>query len=134
MMNMALTITHNVDEMVVPLEPRPPKVITAKGKKKVRYRTSGQKSQITVIGCGSATGQSLPPFIIFAAKQLSPLWVKDEIPGSSYAVSDKGWVDQELFYFWLKEHFIPNAVSERPLLLILDGHSSHFEPTSIQYA
>ena len=29
-------------------------------------RTSGQKSQITVIGCGSASGQILPPFIIFA--------------------------------------------------------------------
>ena len=125
-----------MDETGVLLEPRPPTVIAAKGKKKVRYRTSGQKSQITVIGCGSysATGQMLPPFIIFATKQLSPLWVKDEIPGSHYAMSDKGWVDQELFYFWLKEHFIPNAVSERPLLLILDGHSSHFEPTSIQYA
>ena len=43
-------------------------------------------------------------------------------------------MDQELFYFWLVEHFIPNAVSERPLLLLLDGHSSHFEPKSIEYA
>ena len=37
-------------------------------------------------------------------------------------------------YFWLVEHFIPNAVSEHPLLLLLDGHSSHFEPKSIEYA
>ena len=88
---------YNMDETGVPLEPRPPKVIAAKGIKKIRYRTSGQMSQITVIGCGSATGQALPPFITFAAKQLSPLWIKDEIPGSRYGVSDKGWVDQELF-------------------------------------
>ena len=54
--------------------------------------------------------------------------------GSRYAVSDKGWVDQELFYLWLKEHFLENAVSRRPLLLLLDGHSSHFEPQSIQFA
>ena len=27
-----------------------------------------------------------------------------------------------------------NAVSQRPLLLLLDGHSSHFEPNSIQFA
>ena len=55
---------YNMDETGVPLEPRPPKVIAAKGTKKIRYRTSGQKSQIMVIGCGSATGQALPPFII----------------------------------------------------------------------
>ena len=43
---------YNMDETGVQLEPHPPKVIAAKGKKKVRYCTSGQKSQITVIGCG----------------------------------------------------------------------------------
>ena len=125
---------YNMDETGVPLEPRPPKVVAAKGKKKIRYRTSGQKSQITVIGCASASGQILPPFIIFAAKQLNELWTRNEVTGSRYAVSDKGWVDQELFYFWLKVHFIPNAISQRPLLLLLDGHSSHFEPGTIQHA
>ena len=125
---------YNMDETGVPLSPKPPKVIAKRGAKKVRYRTSGQKSQITVVGCGSASGQVLPPFIIFAAKQLSPLWTRDEIIGSRYAVSDKGWIDQELFHFWLKEHFLTNAVARRPLLLLLDGHSSHFEPSTIQFA
>ena len=125
---------YNMDETGMPLTPRPPKIVAKKGKKKIRYRTSGQKSQITVIGCGNAIGQAIPPFIIFAAKQISPLWTVDEVNGSRYAVSDNGWVDQELFYFWLKEHFLPNAVSKRPLLLLLDGHSSHFEPNTIQFA
>lgn len=125
---------YNMDETGVPLEPRPPKVIAKKGQKKVRYRTSGTKTQITVIGCGSATGQVLPPFIIFAAKQINPLWTQDEVSGSRYAVSDNGWVDQELFFFWLQEHFLSNAVSRRPLLLLLDGHSSHFEPNTIDHA
>ena len=88
---------YNMDETGIPLEPHPPKVITQKGKKKVRYRISGQKQQITVIGCGSATGQCMPPFIIFAAKQLNQLWTRNEVVGSRYAVSDKGWVDHELF-------------------------------------
>ena len=39
-------------------------------------------SQITMIACGSATGQVLPPFIIFAAKQLNLLWTMDEVCGS----------------------------------------------------
>ena len=125
---------YNMDETGVPLCPRPPKIIAKKGQKKVRYRTSGQKTQITVLACGSATGQVQPPYIVFAAKQISPLWTVYEVNGSRFAVSDNGWVDQELFNFWLTNHFLPNAVSRRPLLLLLDGHSSHFEPYSIQFA
>ena len=125
---------YNMDETGVPLEPRPPKVVARKGQKKVRYRTSGQKAQITVLGCANAAGQILPPFIIFAAKQLNPLWTRSEVPGSRYGDSDKGWVDQELFHIWLKEHFLTNAVAQRPLLLLLDGHSSHFELQCIQFA
>ena len=52
---------YNTDETGVPLQPRPPKIVAAKGQKKIHFRTSGQKSQITVIVCGSATGQVLPP-------------------------------------------------------------------------
>ena len=120
-----------MDETGMPLCPRPPKVIARKGQKKVCYRTSGLKSQVTVLACGSATGQIIPPFIIIAAKQISPLWTQDEVIGSRFAVSDNGWVDQELFNYWLTDHFIPNAPS---LLLILNGHSSHFEPYSIEFA
>ena len=73
---------YNVDETGMPLEPHPPKVVTKKDQKKVRYQTSGKKEQITVIGCGSATRQAIPPFIIFAAKQVNYLWTKNEINGS----------------------------------------------------
>ncbi len=124
----------NMVETGMPLCPRPPKVVARKGQKKVRYRTLGQKSQVTVLACGSATDEIIPPFIIFAGKQISPLWTQDEVTGSRFAVSDNGWVDQELFNFWLTDHFLPNTPSQRPILLLLDGHSSHFEPYSIQFA
>ena len=69
-----------------------------------------------------------------AGLRLSPLWIKEEIPGTRYGVSDKGRIDKELFHFWLKDHFLLNVVSRRPLLLLLDGHSSHFEPATIEFA
>ena len=125
---------YNMDETGMPLEPRPPKVVAKKGQKKVRYQTSGQKQQITIIGCGSATGHVIPPFIVFAAKQVNYLWTRNEVSGSRFAVSDNGWVDHDLFSFFLTEHFIENAVPRRPLLLLLDGHSTHFEPKSLQVA
>ncbi|XP_065904027.1 uncharacterized protein [Dysidea avara] len=125
---------YNMDETGMPLEPRPPKVVAQKGQKKVRYQTSGQKQQITVIGCGSAVEQVIPPFNIFAAKQLNYLWMKNEVPGSRFAVSDNGWVDHELFSFFLTKHIMTHAVSHCPLLLLLDGHSTHFEPRSLEFA
>ena len=51
----------------------PPKVAAPKGLKQVRYLSSGQKGQVTVVGCAIANGQAIPPFVIFRAKQLNLL-------------------------------------------------------------
>ena len=50
---------YNVNETGMPFDHRPPKVVTSVGQKKVRSRTSGNKS---VIACVSAAGQVIPPF------------------------------------------------------------------------
>ena len=110
------------------------RIVAKRGQKKVRYRTSGNKNQITVIACVSASGQCIPPFVIFDAKRLNMEWRKDEVVGTSYGLSDNGWVDSELFRGWLSEHFHSHAVSDRPVLLLLDGHSSHYQPELISYA
>ena len=125
---------YNVDETGMPLDHRAPRVVTKRGQKKVRCRTSGNKSQITVIACVSATGQVVPPFVIFDAKSSNIEWRKGEINGTTYGLSDKGWVDTKLFQGWLTDHFLPNAVGTRPLLLLLDDHSSHYQPDLITFA
>ena len=125
---------YNMDETGMPVDPKPTKIVAQKGQKKVRYRTSGKKNQITVLGCANAVGQPQPPFVIFDAKQLNPRWTRGEVPGTRYGLSSNGWTDQVLFKGWLVEHFITHAVQGRPLLLLLDGHSSHFEPETIKFA
>ena len=62
---------YNMDESGMPLDPHPPNVVAQKGQKKVRYRVSGKKEQITVLGCVNAIGQSLPPMVIFEGKHLN---------------------------------------------------------------
>ena len=44
---------------------------------------------------------------------------------------DKGWINTELFEAWLWELFLEYAVSARPLLLLLDGHSTHYQPQMV---
>ena len=118
---------YNVDKtgMHLPLDHRALKIMTVRGHKKVRRCTSGNKNQITVIACVSATGQAIPPLVVFDAKSLNREWMKDQVPGTTYGCSAKGWVDTVLLEGWWTDHFLLNAVGAHPLLLLLDGHSSH---------
>ena len=56
------------------------------------------------------------------------------IPGTLFAFSPKGWMDTELFENWFFHHFLVYAPPVRPLLLLLDGHSSHYSPTFVKKA
>ena len=103
-----------MDETGMPLEHRAPNIVTKKGKKKVRYRSTGNKAQITVVGCVNAVGNAIPPMVIYAAKNFNADWCKCDVPGTAYASSPKGWIDQELFKYWLVTHFVKLAVSARP--------------------
>ena len=117
---------YNCDESGIPLEYKLPRIVAAKGTKKVRQCTSGTKTQITILACANAAGQTIPPMVVFSGKHFNSALVKGEVPATLYGMSPSGWMDQELFREWFSEHFLKHAVSSRPLLLLLDGHSSHY--------
>ena len=72
--------------------------------------------------------------VIFDRKTLTPELTKGEIPGTLYGLSSNGWIDMELFSGWLCNHFLKFASKFRPLLLLLDGHASHYCPDVIKMA
>ena len=125
---------YNVDESGVPFDFKTPNVVAEIGSKKIWYRQAGKKGQVTIVACANATGQALPPMVIFDAKNLNYAWTKNEVPGTRYGLSDNGWINTDLFEGWLAEHFIRHAVPGRPLLLLLDGHSTHYQPDVIRFA
>ena len=49
---------YNCDESGMPLEHKTPKLIAIRGTKKVRQRSSGNKTQLSVLGCVSAAIQA----------------------------------------------------------------------------
>lgn len=125
----------NCDEKGLPLSPEGIKVVAKVGSKSVSCISGADtKTQITVLGCACANGTTIPPFIIFDRKTLSPEMTTGEIPGTIYGLSNKGWINSELFRDWFLQHFIPSVPSIRPLLLIMDGHSSHYCPDAIRMA
>ena len=62
---------------------------------------------------------------------LSTEMSEGEIPGTFYGLSDKGWMDRELFSAWFHNHFLRYSSPARPLLLLMDGHSSHYCPEAM---
>ena len=124
----------NCDETGLPLNPDCGKVLTNKGSKNPRYITGGDKSQVTVLACTSAAGYAIPSFVIFDRQTLNQAMTRGEVPGTLYGLSWNEWINSDLFYHWFTNHFLQYAPPTRPLLLLLDGHSSHYSPSTIKLA
>ena len=124
----------NVDESGVPLDPKALLLICEHGTRHPVSIGSGDKAQITIVACVNAAGMCIPPMVIWDRKLLSPELGMGEVPGTIYGLSSKGWIDHELFDAWFCNHFLCYDPHVRPLLLLLDGHSSHYCPSIIPLA
>ena len=117
----------NCDESGFALCPRSSKVLAPRGAKNVYYTTSSDKGQITTLVCISATGNAIPPMQIFPGIRFSYNPMLGCVDGAYFGKSDNGWITQELFYGWLTQHFIRHINPDRPVCLMLDGHSFHID-------
>ena len=129
-------LVFNAEETGLPLQHRAGKRVAIRGQKHIHQHVinSGNKAQVTVLACANAAGYAIPPMIIFQRKNLTTQLTAKEVPGSIYGLSDSGWMDSELFGEWFHRHFLNYAPSARPLLLLLDGHSSHYNLEFIRQA
>ena len=115
----------------MPLNPKSPRIVVERGSDAI-VLDSGNKAQVTIVACVSAAGFCMPPMVIWDCKTLAPELRHGEVDGTMYGLSGKGWMDMELFGLWFRNHFLRYAPSLRPLLLLLDGHSSHYCPSTIR--
>ena len=91
-------------------------------------RQVASSEHVSIHCCVSAMGNTIPPYIIY----------KGAFPGGSYTLGgpnsamyskqQSGFMDSDLFLKWLINLFIPQtqpSEDNKPVLLLLDGHSSH---------
>ena len=101
----------------------------------IEHRGRRDKGQVNIMACGNAAGQAIPPMVIFDAKKLNHAWTANKVPGTKYGLSNKGWINTDLFEGWLVEHLsFDYAVPALPLLLLLDGHVMHYQPGVLRFA
>ncbi len=116
----------NVDESGFPLSGRPAHIICKRGIKSPQAIIGGSgRENITVQVCVSADGKLFPPYVIYTGKYLMANCTNGGPVGSKYGVSVNGWMTTPAYIDWFRNIFIPSLPEERPVLLLLDGHSSH---------
>ena len=72
--------------------------------------------------------------VVLDRMKLRPEHTEGQVEGTTYGLSKSGWIDTELFEIWFKNHFLAYAPALRPLLLLLGGHWSHYQPSFIHSA
>lgn len=122
----------NMDETGLQLNNRPEYVVAEKGSKNVAAITSGEKGEtISVIACCNAEGLFIPPMCIFKGKNKKNEYEDGMPPGSIVCMSEKSaYINTSIFFNWLQNQFLPRK-PQGPVVLILDGHSSHVSSVDV---
>lgn len=127
----------NLDESSFCVDPSKTKVVGKIGVPSTRTVSGPGRENTTALFACSAAGLKLPPLLIFKGKSVWSEWVPakgTDFPNTSYAATKKGWMESDVFVNYIKRTFIPNIGTERPILLIYDGHSTHITFEVIELA
>ena len=88
--------------------------------------TAGRSEPITIIGCGNAAGNYIPPYFVYPGEKLQSRWMDGFTTGAVGTVSDSGWSNSQIFMDYLKHHFKLYVSGQNDkILLLIDGHKSH---------
>ncbi|XP_050509916.1 uncharacterized protein LOC126886858 [Diabrotica virgifera virgifera] len=120
----------NCDESGFYLSPQEKQVLVRKGAKKVYSRIANdEKECLTVLLTVGADGSVPPPLVLYPYKRYVSAAIITNMPNQwGVGHSESGWMTSETFYEYVTNVFFPwlekNSVP-LPVILFLDGHSSH---------
>ena len=118
---------RNFDETGLADDPGVKKCFFRWGMKYPERIISSSKTNISVMYCGSATGEVLPPYVVHRAENMWDTWVSGGPKGARYNRSSSGWFERQSFEDWFESLYLPH-VSKSPgtKLLVGDNLTSHF--------
>lgn len=126
----------NQDETGITTVQNPSKIVGPKGVKQLGSMTSAERGQlITLSTCISATGNHIPPMMVFPRKNFKDFMLKGAPPGTIGGANPSGWSTEEL-YLQLMEHFIKQTKPSKDerVLLLIDNHETHLSLQTLQLA
>lgn len=124
---------YNYDETNMSDDPGRKKIICRRGTKYPERVMNTTKSSISVMFCGNAAGQSIPPYIIYKAENLWTTWTEGGPPGARYNRSKHGWIDLVIFEDWFTSHLLPILKKQEGRKVVIgDNLTSHLSINVIQ--
>lgn len=120
---------YNCDETAFLLSPKENYVLVKKGSKAVHKIANDDKKCLTTLFMVNAAGMLVPPMVMFWYKQL-PYKISRQFPSDwTIGLSEKGWMTAESFEFISNNFYqwLINNNIQFPVLLYVDGHSSHLK-------
>lgn len=127
----------NLDETSFCMNPSKSKIVGKIGVPATRTTSAPGRGNITVLLACSAVGEKAPPLIVFRGKHIWDEWTAPDnegYPGTTYAATKKGWMETAVFQNYFERSFLKIIGSERPVLVIYDGHSTHLSVNLIKKA
>lgn len=119
----------NADETAFFLCPKGKKVLARKGEKAVYQQTGNdEKECLTVLVNANAAGVMAPPMVVFRYERVPPAIVRTFPEEWGLAKSENGWMTRETFFEYITNVFHPWLAAQKipfPILLFIDGHTSH---------
>ena len=94
------------------------------GKVTNKITLGASHENITVLVACNASGKAIDPLVIYIHSLVKI--------SSHHGVSDNGWMNMQVFDQWFEK--ICSQVTERPLLIIYDGHLSNVSISLIEKA
>ena len=119
---------YNCDESGFPLQTASSmKVCVDRTVRRNFQITSSNKTSITTLQCICANGTVVPPSILFPGVNFNPDYGIGFAKNVYLGFTKNGWMETAQFYGWLTNHFVKRIPPVRPVVLLIDGHSSHID-------
>jgi hypothetical protein len=119
---------YNVDETGFHDDPGRKKLLFRRSSRHPELIRNATKSCYTVVFCGNASGELIPPFFIFKGKPKWSDWLINAPEGSRMSTSASGWMEIEIYEEWLLNHFVPNVKK----VLLCDNLSAHISLKTLE--
>ena len=123
----------NYDETNLTDEPGQKKVVTKRGCKYPERIINSTKSSISLMFCGNAEGELLPPYVVYRAESLWNTWMEDGPTNARYNRSKSGWFDSHCFEDWFFTLLLPRIKKGSGKHVVIgDNLSSHINIAVLQ--
>ncbi|CAK1594188.1 unnamed protein product [Parnassius mnemosyne] len=120
----------NYDESNLCDDPGKKTILCRRGTKYPETIVNATKVNFTVMFCGNAAGETIPPFIVYKSDHLWSTWTENGPEGARYNRTKSGWMDSATFEDWFLNHLMPVLKKKNGRKVVIgDNLASHINKT-----